>query len=109
MRGRWRCGSREEWNDSEIMPILKKVNRLFMTAIYNIYEEVAEIITKLDPERIMKLKAFSETQQRFEELTVKYKAASISKEEKDELDHFVVLDRLIRMAKIRAEKDNTNG
>jgi hypothetical protein len=50
-----------------------------MTAICNIYEQVAEITAKLDPERIMELKAPSETQQRFEGLTAKYKAASISK------------------------------
>jgi len=80
-----------------------------MAAIYDIYGEVAEIMAQLAPERIMELKASPQTQQRFDELMDKYKSAAISKEEKDELDHFIVLDRLIRMAKIRAEKENTDG
>lgn len=38
----------------------------------------------------------------FDLLLVKSKENSLSEEEKDELNHFIVLQRLVRLAKIRA-------
>lgn len=38
----------------------------------------------------------------------KHKYEDITREEKEKLDHFLVLDRLVRMAKIRADKAKAN-
>lgn len=44
-----------------------------------------------------------EVANRFEFLVEKSKTNQLDPAEKDELDHFVVLERLIRLAKIRAQ------
>ena len=41
-------------------------------------------------------------QQRLEELIDQEQSKGLSPEEKDELDHYIVLERLIRLAKARA-------
>ena len=50
------------------------------------------------------LKANEEMQTRFDLLLGKSKENSLSEEEKDELNHFIVLERLVRLAKIRAAR-----
>ncbi len=71
--------------------------------IYGIYDEVAYLIATLDPAKVAALKAPEAVQQRFDLLAEKSKEQAISRAEKDELDHYVVLERLIRLAKIRAQ------
>ena len=75
-----------------------------MTAIYSTYDQVAEILAQLAPEKVLALRASKEVQQRFDFLLEKHKNLEISRQEKDELDHFIVLERLFRLAKIRADK-----
>lgn len=75
-----------------------------MTNVYNIYDQIAGILAQVRPEQVMAMQVSPETQQRFNELVEKSKAEIISHKEKDELDHFIVLERLFRLAKIRADK-----
>ncbi len=75
-----------------------------MTNVYNIYDQIAGILAQVRPEQVIAMQALPETQQRFNELVEKSKAEIISHKEKDELDHFIVLERLFRLAKIRADK-----
>jgi hypothetical protein len=70
--------------------------------IYTAYDQLADLIATIDAAKIMNLKATPEMQSRMEYLIEKSKESSLSKVEKDELDHFIVLERLIRLAKIRA-------
>lgn len=79
-----------------------------MTLINNIYDELASILAQLDHDRIMKLRASKNTQERFDYLLDKHKYDEITTEEKEELDHFLIFDRLVRMAKIRADKAKAN-
>ena len=76
-----------------------------MTTIYSVYDQLADLMARLDSKSILSLKANADVQGRFDHLVQKSKETSIDGDEKDELDHFVVLERLIRLAKIRA----TNG
>ena len=71
--------------------------------IYSVYDEVADLIATLDPSKLTALKAPDAVQQRFELLAEKSKEQTINSAEKDELDHYVVLERLIRLAKIRVQ------
>jgi hypothetical protein len=71
--------------------------------IYSVYDEIAELISSLHPEKVLALKANLEMQNRLEFLIEKSKAVSLDKQEKDELDHYIVLERLMRMAKIRSK------
>lgn len=70
--------------------------------IYNAYDEIADMLSEAEPSRLMNLKASAEMQRRLEVLIEKSKNGDLSKAEKDELDHYIVLERLIRLAKIRA-------
>jgi hypothetical protein len=70
--------------------------------IFSVYDSVADFIATLNPEKVLELKATPEMQQRLEKLVEQEKSSSLSKEEKDELDHYIVLERLIRLAKARA-------
>ncbi|MCC6280622.1 MAG: hypothetical protein IT262_08485 [Saprospiraceae bacterium] len=79
-----------------------KIVSLQIMTIYNTYDEIAAMLAVIDPVRLMNLKASADTQQRLELLMERSKENPLSKYEKDELDHYIVLERLIRLAKIRA-------
>lgn len=70
--------------------------------IYNVYDEVATLLASLDTAKLPALKASPAMQQRFEQLTNRAKQAQLNPQDKDELDHYIVLERLIRLAKFRA-------
>lgn len=72
--------------------------------VYNAYDQIAELIAELNPAKVMALKANEELQNRFEDLVEKSKESNLNLQEKDELDHYVVLERLIRLAKIRSHE-----
>jgi predicted nucleic acid-binding protein len=72
--------------------------------VYNAYDQIAELIAELNPAKVMAMKANEELQNRFESLVEKSKESSLNLQEKDELDHYVVLERLIRLAKIRSHE-----
>ena len=72
-----------------------------MTA-HNTYDTVADFIAGMNPQRVLELRATPEMQERLEELIEKEKSEGLTATEKDELDHYVVLERLIRLAKARA-------
>ena len=71
--------------------------------IYNAYDQIAELIATLDPTKVLALKATDEMQNRLEDLVEKSKIGNLDRKEKDELDHYIVLERLIRLAKIRVQ------
>lgn len=74
-----------------------------MTTIYSIYNQLAEIIAHAEPKKVLEMRASDDVQQRFNFLLEKSKNEEISGEERDELSRFVVVERLLRLAKVRAE------
>lgn len=70
--------------------------------IFSVYDSIADFIATLNPKKVLDLKATPEMQQRIQELIEQEKSSPLSKEEKDELDHYIVLERLIRLSKARA-------
>ena len=66
------------------------------------YNTIADFIASMNPSKVLELKASTEMQNRLESLISKEKSSGLSAFEKDELDHYIVLERLIRLAKIRA-------
>jgi hypothetical protein len=75
---------------------------IYMTTIYNVYDQLSQILARLHAAEIQKLKATHQLQTRFDVLSEKAVAGDLPIDEKDELDHYVVLERLIRLAKIKA-------
>lgn len=78
-----------------------------MTSLYNAYDQLAEILARLGADKIMSMKASPNEQQRFLQLSSRYRNGELSSEEKDELDHFIVVERIFRLAKIRADKKSS--
>lgn len=74
-----------------------------MGIIYNIYDQLAQMLAQIEPQKLLAMRANEETQQRFDFLLQKNEDHTLSIQEKDELDHFIVLERLFRLAKMRAD------
>ncbi len=70
--------------------------------IYSAYDEIADILSAAGPARIMQMQAAPEMQARLEILIERSKEGELTKSEKDELDHYIVLERIVRLAKIRS-------
>lgn len=67
-----------------------------------VYDYIADFIASMDPQKILELKAPAAMGLRLEVLIDKEKAGKISAEEKDELEHYIVLERLVRLTKAHA-------
>jgi hypothetical protein len=64
--------------------------------------EIIDFIVNTDPTRVLEFKASSTTKNRVFSLIDRSKANQLNKEEQAELDHYFLLEHLMRLAKIRA-------
>ncbi|MDZ4680383.1 MAG: hypothetical protein SH848_12345 [Saprospiraceae bacterium] len=71
-------------------------------SVQTVYDHVADFIASMDPKRVLEMKAPEAMSIRLEDLIDKEKEGMLTTEEKDELDHYIVLERLIRLAKVHA-------
>lgn len=71
---------------------------------YKASEEVANFIAMTNPAKVLAFRPSEETKQRVSDLIEREKNDEISEEEKTELDHYLQLEHLMRMAKIFARK-----
>ena len=77
--------------------------------IYAAYDKIAEMIAKLDPVQVSSLKASDEMQKRLNFLIDKSKNDHLSKNEQDELYHFITLERLMRLAKLNVKLNQASA
>jgi hypothetical protein len=75
-----------------------------MTANILAYEEVADFIAALDPNKLLTLKPSASVQGRVESLIFKKKEEGLSTDEQYELDRYLALEHLVSLAKISARK-----
>ena len=77
-----------------------------MIAVENLkaFDEVANFIAKTDPAKVLAFRPSAETANRVSDLIGREKNDEISDEEKYELDRYMQLEHLMRMAKIFARK-----
>lgn len=69
----------------------------------NLYEEAANSLAKaMDPKKLVGLRPSKALSRKVESLVQKHKDGEISKAEKDELDHYVMLNRVMSIVKARA-------
>ena len=66
------------------------------------FDEIAAFIASVSPEKVIAFRPAPATQQRVEALIFKEKNAHLTAEEKAELDDYMTLEHLMRMAKARA-------
>jgi hypothetical protein len=71
---------------------------------YKASEEVANFIAMTNPAKVLSFRPSAETRQRVSDLIEREKTEGISEEEKRELDYYMQLEHLMRMAKIFARK-----
>jgi len=71
---------------------------------YKASEEVANFIAMTNPAKVLAFRPSDEAKKRVSELIEREKSDEISVEEKRELDYYMQLEHLMRMAKIFARK-----
>ena len=70
--------------------------------VQTVYDQVADFIADMNPTKVLELRAPEAARQRLADLIDKEKESALSPAEKDELDHYLILERLIRLAKAHA-------
>lgn len=71
---------------------------------YKAYEEVVDFIAASNPAKVLAFKPSEEAKQRISELIEQEKNEGLSLEETSELDYYMKLEHLMRMAKIKARQ-----
>jgi hypothetical protein len=71
---------------------------------YKASEEVANFIAMTNPAKVLTFRPSEETRQRVSDLIEREKNEGISEDEKRELEYYMQLEHLMRMAKIFARK-----
>lgn len=66
------------------------------------FDSITDYLASMNPQMMLDFFAPKEMQSRLEFLIRKEKKAPLNKDEKDELDHYLVLERIVRLAKANA-------
>ena len=71
---------------------------------YQAYQEVVDFIASSDPAKVLAFKPSDEAKRRVSDLIEREKLEGLNKEETSELDYYMKLEHLMRMAKIKARQ-----
>ena len=71
---------------------------------YKAYQEVVDFIALSSPAKVIAFKPSDEAKQRVSDLISREKLDGLSAEETSELDYYMKLEHLMRMAKIKARQ-----
>ena len=75
-----------------------------MTATASIYDEISGFIASMNPEKVVQFRPSSAQQERLDDLLDKQREDGLTSDEKNELEHFLIINRIIGLAKARAMK-----
>jgi hypothetical protein len=67
-----------------------------------VYDEVAEFMASMNPEKVIAFKPSKANQNRLDFLLDKQAETNLSDREKSELEHYLILNRIVGLAKARA-------
>ena len=73
-----------------------------MVAYQNIYDSFAEFIAGMDPVKVLAFHAPENIQERVEFLLEKKQEDTLTERENEELEHYFILEHIVRLAKSRA-------
>lgn len=73
------------------------------------YDEVIEFIASSSPQNVVAFRPSEETKARVADLLAREKTEGLSADEKSELDHYLQIEHLMRLAKVRAHQYLANG
>jgi hypothetical protein len=71
---------------------------------YKAYQEVVDFIASTNPAKVLVFKPSDEAKQRVSDLIEREKIGGLNQEETSELDYYMKIEHLMRMAKIKARK-----
>ena len=74
-----------------------------------VYDEVIEFIASSIPQNVIAFRPSEEAKARVTDLIFREKTEGLSEDEKSELDHYLQIEHLMRLAKARAHHCLTNG
>jgi len=70
-----------------------------------VFEELADLLASMDPNKVLAFKTSKKSQSRLEELLDKNKKVKgLSKNEQSEIEQFMLLEHIVSLAKARAIK-----
>ena len=69
---------------------------------YQAYREIVDFIASSNPAKVLAFKPSDEARQRVSDLIEREKSEGLSEQETSELDYYMKLEHLMRMAKIKA-------
>jgi hypothetical protein len=76
-----------------------------MASVSFVIEELAELLAKMDPEKVLSFRTSPKAQERLEKLLWKNKAnEGLDEAEKTELEQFMLVEHIVSVAKARALK-----
>lgn len=70
----------------------------------SVYDEVASFMASMDPKKVLAFKPSEANQERLDFLLDKQMESKLTRKEKSELEHYLMLNRIIGLAKARALK-----
>lgn len=73
------------------------------------YDEVIEFIAASSPQNVIAFRPSKETKARVADLILREKNEGLRADEKSELDHYLQIEHLMRLAKARAHHYLANG
>jgi hypothetical protein len=75
-----------------------------MTRTASVYDEIAVFMVGMNPEKVIAFKLSDANQARLNYLLDVQKESPLNLEEKSELEHFLIVNRIVSLAKVRAIK-----
>jgi hypothetical protein len=73
-----------------------------MIGYQSAYDSLADFMASLDPVKVLSFHAPQNIQERVEELLEKKQELGLDLIEQEELDHYLILEHIVRLAKSRA-------
>lgn len=67
-----------------------------------VYDEVADFMASMNPEKVIAFKPSKSNQKRLDFLLDKQKEITLTDSERNELEHYLILNRIIGLSKARA-------
>lgn len=72
------------------------------TSIHPALEDFVEFLAKLAPRKVLEYKASAQSQERLLVLLQKSKDSVLNREETEEMEYYMMIEHLVRLAKARA-------
>jgi hypothetical protein len=74
-----------------------------MTTTFSVYDQIAEFMAGMDPHKMIRFTASPENQMRLDTLLSKQREQALTVEERTELEHYLIINRIVGLAKARAK------